>query len=636
MRKLLTILLLLSSFSAVPRPSQAASSDFFTVKWKDGKAWFISPLHKPFLSMGVNAIADQSYRAPNDDYYNPVKNQYGGNKKAWMKGVFIRLKRWHFNTLGCWSDDDLTGQKFPYTPMLYLARGNKWDDVLLSVFTADFEARVRENAKQAVKLKEDPYLLGYFLDNEMPWWGDYGWHAEGQQTLLEKYALGGVDNANKEALEKFFVERYNNDIEAFDTAWGLDLKSFEEMEGPVTLAVKTRKQKEEANAWAGMVAERYFSVTTKALRDADPNHLILGVRFAGETPWEVVEACGRYCDVVSVNHYAKSGDIDQALLDNFYAKTGKPILITEYSFSAAENQSADPNTHGADVAVPTQKDRVDHFNRYAHGALGLPYIVGLHWYEWSDESPEGRFDGENCDYGLVDIHDHEYTLLTQAHAKMNLIATSLHKKSDIPLPQGFQEPKRVDYRRAEAGTAVASSRDFLKIDKTTHVDTWGDGPNEGKAVADTTSGVIVLDYQTGTGWGCGASTYPNIPPLVSGGGEDLRGYNFLDFKAFVPKGTNFTVYMSESGTAAPGMPQSQYAGQNGADGESYSFPPMTGTGKWEDYRVDLSELERRTTWGNQHGNNILDLQALSDVDFYLPGNQGAGRMLVKDLVFREK
>lgn len=94
--------------------------------------------------------------------------------------------------------------------------------------------------------------------------------------------------------------------------------------------------------------------------------------------------------------------------------------------------------------------------------------------------------------------------------------------------------------------------------------------------------------------------------------------------------------MSESGTAAPGMPQSQYAGQNGADGESYSFPPMTGTGKWEDYRVDLSELERRTTWGNQHGNNILDLQALSDVDFYLPGNQGAGRMLVKDLVFREK
>ena len=584
--------------------------------------------------MGVNAIGDQSYRAPNDDYYNPVKNQYGGNKKAWMKGVFTRLKRWHFNTMGCWTDEALTGQKYPYTPMLYIARGNKWDDVLLSVFTDEFEANVEENAQKTAKLKDDPYLIGYFLDNELPWWGDYGWHAGGQTTLLEKYSLGGIDDANKDALEKFFEDKYDKDIEAFDKAWNLDLKSFDEFSGPVTLAVKTRKQRAVANEWAGVVAERYFSVTTKALRAADPNHLILGVRFAGETPWEVVEACGRYCDVVSVNHYAKSGDIDQEMLDNFYAKTQKPILITEYSFSAMENQSGDPNTHGADVAVPTQKDRVEHFNRYAHEALNLPYIVGLHWYEWADESPEGRFDGENCDYGLVDIHDHEYTLLTKAQAKMNLIAASLHKKSDVPLPEAFKESTGADYRRAEPGVTVAASRDFLKIDQTAHVDTWGESAQGGKAVANTTTGDIVLDYETGTGWGCGASVSPNIPPLVAWGTEDLRGYNFFDFKAFVPKGVNFSVYMSESGAASPG--QAQYDGKNGADGESYSFPPFTGTGKWEDYRVDLSELERRPDWGNQHGNNILDLQALSDVQFYLPGNQGAGRMLVKDLVFRAK
>ncbi|HUO57703.1 MAG TPA: hypothetical protein VMV05_05955 [bacterium] len=52
--------------------------------------------------------------------------------------------------------------------------------------------------------------------------------------------------------------------------------------------------------------------------------------------------------------------------------------------------------------------------------------------------------------------------------------------------------------------------------------------------------------------------------------------------------------------------------------------------------MDLSDLERRTVWGNQHGNNILDLQALAGVDFYIPGSQGAGKMLVKDLEFRVK
>ncbi len=634
MRKFLTFLLLLTLFPLLSPPAGAKPQPFFTVDWKDGKAWFTSPTGQHSLSMGVNAIGDQSYRAPNGNYYDPVKNQYGGRKKAWAKNVFTRLRKWHFNTIGSWADEDLLGQKFPYTYMLYIARGNKWDDVLLSVFTEDFEAQVRENAAKAAKFKDDPYLIGYFLDNEMPWWGDFGWRAEGQKTLLEKYALQGVENANKDALKEFFKGRYGGDVEEFDDAWGLNLKSFDELEGPVTLVVKTRKQKAEADAWAGVVAERYFSVTTRALREVDPDHLILGVRFAGENPWEVVEACGRYCDVVSVNTYEKSGNINQDLLDNFYAKTKKPILITEYSFSAMENQSGDPNTHGADVALPTQEDRAQYLDHFARQLLALPYIVGLHWYEWADESPQGRFDGEDCNYGLVDIHDREYTLVTQEHSKLNLLATDLHKKSEIPLPAEFKESREVGYRRADAGAKVAPSRDYLKIDNTAHVDTWGDNATGGKAVANTTTGTVALDYETGSGWGCGASIPCNIPPLGEGGSVDLLGYNFFEFKAFVPKGIDFVINMGESGNAAPGL--AQYDGKNGADGESYSFPSFTGTGKWEDYRVDLSELERRTSWGNQHGNNILDLQALSDVEFYLPGNQGSGRMLVKDLKFTVK
>ncbi|HUO57076.1 MAG TPA: hypothetical protein VMV05_02765 [bacterium] len=52
--------------------------------------------------------------------------------------------------------------------------------------------------------------------------------------------------------------------------------------------------------------------------------------------------------------------------------------------------------------------------------------------------------------------------------------------------------------------------------------------------------------------------------------------------------------------------------------------------------MDLSDLERRTVWGNQHGNNLFDTQAVSVIDFYIPGNQGAGKMLIKDLEFRVK
>lgn len=631
MKRLLTIFLLLTGLGA---PLSAPAASFFTVDWIKGKAWFVTPSGKPFLSMGVNAIGDQSYRAPNENYYNPVPNQYHGDKKAWTRSVFARLKKWGFNSVGCWSDEATLAQKFPYTFMLYIGRGKVWDDVLLSVFTPDFEANARANAQKAVPYKDDPFLIGYFLDNEMPWWGDFGWNADGQKSLLEKYALLGVNNENKQALKKFFEDRYHQDIGAFDDTWGLNFKSFDELEGPVTLGVRTKTQKAEANAWAGVVADRYFLVVTQALREVDPHHLILGVRFAGENPWPVVEACGKYCDVVSVNIYSKSGDVPQPLLDNFHARTKKPLLLTEYSYSSLENQSGDPDTHGADVTVPTQKDRVEHLQRFAKGMLELPYMVGMHWFEWSDESPQGRFDGEDQNYGLVDIHDKPYDLLTQAHTKLNQQAVGLHQKSKVPLPSEFVEPKGLEVRQADPGAQVPETRDYLRIDKTAHVDTWGDNATGGKAVANTSSGTVELEYTTGAGWGCGASIPSNIEPLVAWGTVDLRGYRYFTFQAFVPKDVHFSVFMSESGTAAPG--QAQYDGKNGADGESYSFPAFTGTGQWQEYKVDLSELELRNVWGNQKGNHVLDLQALGDLQFYLPGNQGAGKMLIKDLKFRVK
>lgn len=633
MRKILMLSGLLAFFLAAAGFGSGSSS-FFTVNWKDGKAYLLTPSGNQFLSLGVDAVADQSYRAPNDDYYNPVKNQFQGNKQAWVKEVFSRLKKWKFNTIGCWGDDDLLGQKFPFTYMLYIAKRNPWERVLDSVFSEEFEKAVNENAKKAAKFKDDPDLIGYFLDNEMPWWGEYGWKVEGEKTLLEKYAAIPVDDPNKAALEKFFESRYDQNIGDFNKVWGTKLDSFEQFDGPVTLTVKNKKQKADANAWAGVIAERYFSMTTKAIRAVDPNHLILGARFAGDTPWEVVEACGHYCDVVSVNHYSKSGEIDRSFLDNIYAKAQKPILISEYSYSSMENQSGDPNTKGADTSVPTQADRVEHFERFAGELLDLPYVVGLHWYEWSDESPEGRFDGENQNYGLVDIHDKEYKLMTQAHTKLNLSAMARHTNSKEPLPEEFKSAAEADYRKAEPGAKVDSVRKFLNIDTTAHIDTWGDGGNGGKAIANTTTGIIVTDYETGTGWGCGESCFCNVKPLIDWGTVDLTGYNFFSFNAFIPKGINFSVIMSESGEAAPNM--ASYNGINGADGESYSFPSFEGSGKWETYKVDLSDLELRNSWGNQKGNHILDLQALHSVQFYFPGNQGTGRMLIKDLEFMVK
>ena len=151
MKKTIVLLFSILALSAAP----AMAGVFFHTTWKDGKAWLVSPDGKTFLSLGVNAIGDQSYRAPNDNYYHPVKNQYQGDKKAWIKNVFKRLKKWRFNTVGCWSDEDLNAKKFPYTYMLYMARGNVWERVLDSVFTEDFVDIAKLNAQKVTRYKDE-------------------------------------------------------------------------------------------------------------------------------------------------------------------------------------------------------------------------------------------------------------------------------------------------------------------------------------------------------------------------------------------------------------------------------------------------------------------------------------------------
>ena len=58
-------------------------------------------------------------------------------------------------------------------------------------------------------------------------------------------------------------------------------------------------------AFTRRFAEAYFRIVAEALRRHDPDHLFLGSRFAWQTA-EAVEACARWCDVVSFNRYRRS------------------------------------------------------------------------------------------------------------------------------------------------------------------------------------------------------------------------------------------------------------------------------------------------------------------------------------------
>jgi hypothetical protein len=168
----------------------------------------------------------------------------------------------------------------------------------------------------------------------------------------------------------------------------------------------------------------------------------------------------------------------------------------------------------------------------------------------------------------------------------------------------------------------------MNISPSAPVSVWGDESHGGTVTLDLADGPLEADYVSGGGWGCGLSCYCNIPPMVSEQVVDLSGYNLMTFEVFAPLGLNFQVFLTESG--AKDLTQAT----NGADGESYCFPAITGTGHWQTYTIHFEDLERRTSYGNQKGNQILDLQGLSTVDFFIPGGQGSGRLILRNLQFR--
>ena len=58
---------------------------------------------------------------------------------------------------------------------MWLCGPSRNEDRLIDVFTPDYEQAVEQIASQEVSPhKDDPWLIGYYLNNELPWYGEHG------------------------------------------------------------------------------------------------------------------------------------------------------------------------------------------------------------------------------------------------------------------------------------------------------------------------------------------------------------------------------------------------------------------------------------------------------------------------------
>ena len=353
------------------------ATGFFQVAKVGERWWLVTPEGKLFYSVGVNDVdprGDTDKQSGICPYCEAVDRIYD-SPEAWAETTVQRLESWGFNTAGAWSEDELLAPLMPYTKLLNCGGGQP------DFFSDEFLQRVaRITEEQVVPLKDDPNLLGWFLDNELKWGRD--WRTEPPTTMLEDYLKLEEGSPGRK-----IAEQYGDDHEGFLLA----------------------------------LADRYFRVTTEAIREADPNHLILGARASSlSMPPQVPRAAAPYLDIFSVNFYATPEGFFGLLnegwgplvpiedwLKAYYELSGLPLMATEFSFRSWESEP--PNKYPPIyLTFDTQVERAAAYDEYVQNCFDAPYIVGQHWFEYVDQPVGGRGDGEDNNFGLITVNDEPY------------------------------------------------------------------------------------------------------------------------------------------------------------------------------------------------------------------------------------
>ncbi|MDD2598476.1 MAG: hypothetical protein PHO37_04535 [Kiritimatiellae bacterium] len=451
------------SDSFVRQVQHEARGYFYVQQFPDGRWWAIDPLGRGVVVLGVDhttfwghwceKLGYHPYRRQNETRYP--------DPAVWEEETLARLKQWGFNMLGAGSQESLRrrglfhcvnlsiGTELATMAEEYYITPNEQTpcSAFPNVFHPDFEAYCLYIARQqCVPNLNDPWMFGYFIDNELAWWG----RGRGESGLFDAAIKLGADHTAKQAVVKLLRERAQGEIARFNALWKTECQSFDDVLQLSALPSANEAQIQVKHDFLKLVAERYFTITTQAIRAADPNHMVLGARFAGTggadpAVWEIT---GKYCDVVTFNCYPKA-DLEQGLVYSgfgadaeliprhfakFYGYVSKPMLVTEWSFPALD--AGLPSVHGAGQRFLTQTGRTDATKLFAQTMLSLPYLIGYNYFMWVDQPALGISTPfpEDSNYGLVNEENLPYPritgMFTELHAEL-----WKHRQAAAPAPR---------------------------------------------------------------------------------------------------------------------------------------------------------------------------------------------------------
>lgn len=323
-----------------------------------------------------------------------IKRKYGEEwRKTYAEMSQKRLKSWGLNTIANSSDRTIAlMRETPYvdrielkSPELEASVGAWWKfrDPFHPEFRTNFHKQLLERKHEL----DDPWCVGFFVDNEINW---------GESYTLGEWTMQCSDKQPaKREMIAMLKQKYGN-IKALNNTWGTEHNSWDDL-------MKSDKKpplgsREDCTEFSIRMTEAYFTYVRDEFKKVAPQKLYMGCRFARSNE-NVLRIGAKYCDVISYNIYKIN-------LNGFELPTGidKPVMIGEFHFGALDRGMFHPGL----VKTADQTERALRYSGYVESALRHPNIIGTHWHQFADQATTGRFDGENFQVGFVDVCDRPY------------------------------------------------------------------------------------------------------------------------------------------------------------------------------------------------------------------------------------
>lgn len=404
---------------------------FFRTQKQNNRWYLVDPTGHLFFSLGMDCVgipADGRVKGlekwfdwlPDDtsEYYRSIGDQqlisfpkinlervFGDDwLDSWCSMILNQLGNTGVNTIGNWSDPLIKqAHALPYVSML-----PEFPDThhhifrdFPDVFSSEFEQSACLSAEGLKKDRDDPWMIGYFLRNEPSWA-----FVDGLNLGIEVLRDSVLSATKVKLIEELRMQYLS--IEALNESWGSSFVDFTEIEHPIIdFTNYTEQAQKDLRHFSSKMIACYAKVPAEACRNVDPNHLILGMRWAWLSDPDIVSGWQAF-DVFSINCYAE----DPTNAINQVTKYGVdlPVMIGEFHHGATDRGPTATGLEG----VENQEMRGQAFRHYAEAVATNPMGIGCHYFQCYDQFILGRPDGENYNIGLFDICNQIYPELARS------------------------------------------------------------------------------------------------------------------------------------------------------------------------------------------------------------------------------